>query len=313
MPYNQLSISDAKYLFRIMISPNLHHLEIFYTVARLGSFSKASEELHRSQPSVLLQVRDLERYYGAPLFHRLGRRIKLTDVGEVVFHYAQQLFHTIEEMKRSVDNLNELVTGRLVLGASSTPGEYLLPRLLGMFNQRHPGVEVDLRISNTATVTRQIISHEIDMGLVGDKVDDRAIICTEFYSDELIVFVSPDHPLAARAKVPVEMLANQPFVMREPGSATRHTAEKRLAELAVPIRIVMQLGSNEAVKRAVAAGLGLGILSKLALEVESAAGYLSPIEVEGLNCKRNFYVLRHRNKYISRSQRVFLDLIQNLD
>lgn len=295
-----------------MTSPNFHHLEIFHAVARLSSFSKASEEIHISQPSVSLQIRDLERYYGAPLFHRQGRRIRLTDVGEVVFRYTQRLFQTVEEMRRSVDNLKETVTGRLVLGASSTPGEYLVPQLLGRFSQFYPEIEVSLRIGNTTNITSQITSNQIDLGLVGDAVEDPSILCTQFYTDELVVFGAPDHSLAKDGTIAPEKLAGQPFVMREPGSATRRIAEKRLEEMQVPIKVAMEVGSNEAVKRTVANGLALGILSHLALEVDCAAGYLKTIGVQGLNCKRHFYVLHHKDKYLSRPQQAFLDLTKDL-
>ena len=294
-----------------MISPNFHHLEIFHAVARLGGFSKASEELLISQPSVSLQIRDLERYYGAPLFHRQGRRIRLTDIGEVVFRYTQQLFQTVEEMRRSVENLKEEVTGRLVLGASSTPGEYLAPQILGRFSKFYPEVEVSLQIGNTTQVTNLITTHQIDLGLVGDKVDDDSVTCTDFYTDELVVFASKDHHLANKGVLPVERLAQGPFVMREPGSATRRIAEKRLGEMGLSVKVAMELGSNEAVKRAVAAELGMGILSRLALEVDCAAGLLAPIEVRGLNCKRNFYILHHRNRYLNRPQQAFLELVKN--
>ena len=294
-----------------MTGPNFHHLEIFHAVARLGSFSKASEELLISQPSVSLQIRDLERYYGARLFHRQGRSIKLTDIGEVVFRYTQQLFQTVEEMRRSVENLKETVTGRLVLGASSTPGEYLLPQLLGRFSKFYPGVDVSLQIGNTTTVTSQVTSHQIDLGLVGDKVNDDSVVCTRFYTDDLVVFAAPDHPLTDKGEIAKEMLHDQPFVMREPGSATRRVAEKRLEDMGVPIKVAMELGSNEAVKRAVAAGLGIGILSKLALEVDCAAGALKLIEVAGFNCKRHFYTLYPRNRYLGRAQQAFLELIKD--
>ena len=291
-----------------MPAPNFHHLEIFHAVARLGSFSRASEELQISQPSVSLQVRDLERYYGAPLFHRQGRSIKLTDVGEVVFQYTQKLFDTVEEMRRSVDALRETVTGRLVLGASSTPGEYLAPRLLGLFRGFHPEVEVTLHIGNSDTITRQILAREIDLGLVGDRVTNDAIVCTDFYTDELVVFGPPDHLLAGQP-FPPQGLSAEPFVMREPGSATRRIAEARLKELGVTLQVAMELGSNEAVKRAVAAGLGLGMLSTLALEVDTAAGYVKQILVTGLDCRRDFYVLYHGGRYLNRPQQAFLDLV----
>jgi len=291
-----------------MPAPNFHHLEIFHAVARLESFSRASEELLISQPSVSLQVRDLERYYGAPLFHRQGRGIKLTDVGEVVFQYTHKLFDTVEEMRRSVDALRETVTGRLVLGASSTPGDYLAPRLLGLFRGFHPEVEVTLHIGNSDTITRQILAREIDLGLVGDRVTNDAIVCTDFYADELVVFGPSDHPLAGQP-IPPERLSAEPFVMREDGSATRRIAEARLKELGVTVRVAMELGSNEAVKRAVAAGLGLGMLSTLALEVDTAAGYVKQIPVTGLECRRDFYVLYHGGRYLNRPQQAFLDLV----
>ena len=295
-----------------MTDLNFHHLAIFYTVARLGSFSKASEEMYISQPSVSLQIRELERYYGAPLFHRQSRKIRLTDVGEVVFGYAQRIFNAAQEMGRSVESLKELMMGRLALGASSTPGEYLLPVLLGRYKQRYPEVEVDLRISNTASVAKEVLAYEIDLGLVGDRVEENSLVCQSFYTDQLVVFVWPQHPFAPLGKVGVEALADQAFIMREPGSATRRIAEARLAELGVHVRVAMQLGSNEAVKRAVAAGLGIGILSRLALEVEASAGYLTPVEVEGLECHRDFYLLYHPNRYLSRTQRAFMELAEGL-
>ena len=312
MDYNQLPNLKGTYLFKAMPGPNFHHLEIFHAVARLGSFSKASEELFIGQPSVSLQIRDLERYYEAPLFHRQGRGIKLTDVGEVVFRYTQQLFQTLDEMKRSIEGLKEVVTGRLVLGASSTPGEYLVPQLLGRFSKFYPGVEVTLQIGNTSQVANMVVAHQIDLGLVGDRIDDDSLACTQFYTDELVVFASPEHPLADKGEITAERLALEPFIMREQGSATRRATERCLKEMGISIRVAMELGSNAAVKRAVAVGLGIGILSKLALEVDRAAGLLKPVDVPEFNCKRHFYILHQRNRYLSRPQEAFLDLIKDL-
>ncbi|MBM3924386.1 MAG: LysR family transcriptional regulator [SAR202 cluster bacterium] len=294
------------------MGPNFHHLEIFHAVARLGSFSKASEELLIGQPSVSLQIRDLERYYGAPLFHRQGRKIRLTDIGEIVYRYTEQIFKTSNEMERAVDRLKQAVTGRLVLGASSTPGEYLAPRLLGRFTKIYPGVEVSLQIANTSHVIAQVVARNIDLGLVGAKADNPSVEAKEIYTDRLAVFAAPDHPLASRKSVHLTELVQHPFVMRENGSATRSVAEDYFKKLDLPIKMSMEVSNNEAVKRAVAAGLGVGVLSSLALEVDLAAGAVQLVDVPVFDCRRSFYILHHRQAYLSRVQQAFLDLIPDL-
>ena len=242
------------------------------------------------------------------MFHRKGKSIKLTDIGNIVFQYTEQMFQTTEEMQKSVDALLSTVNGSLVLGSSSTPGEYLAPRILGTYQSFHPNVGVTLHIGNSSTVCEQILAGEIDIGLVGEEISIPSITCTEFYNDELLVFANPNHPYTQHVVTPT-LLSSEPFIMREEGSATRKIAESRMKELGVSLQITMVLGSNEAVKQAVSAGLGLGILSRLALEVDIAARVVEPLEVPDLECRRNFYVLHHGNRYLNRPQQAFLDLV----
>jgi len=291
-----------------MSIPNFHQLEIFHTVARLQSFSNASKELLISQPSVSLQVKNLELYYGAPLFHRNGKTINLTAIGDIVFQYVEQVFQQTQEMHRSVDSLLSTVSGGLILGSSSTPGEYLAPRILRTYQSVHPKVDVTLHIGNSSTVCAQILAGEIDIGLVGEEISIPSITCMEFFNDELLVFASPNHPFTEHIITPT-LLSSERFIMREEGSATRKIAESHMKDLGVSLQTAMVLGSNEAVKRAVAAGSGLGILSKLALKVDIEAKAVKTLQVSGLNCQRKFYILHHANRYLNRPQQAFLDIV----
>ena len=207
---------------------NFHQLRIFYTVARRKSFSRAAESLDISQPTVSIQVRELEKALGMPLLHRRSKGLQLTQVGETVYDYAHRIFSLSSEMQETIHEVQELKTGHLTLGASTTPGEYILPVAIGRFRQQYPGVQVELRISNTRSIVNQILQRDLDLGMIGADLegggDDLEV--STYAMDEIVLVASPDHPLSQRKGVILAEVMQEGLVMREDGSATRQTRRR---------------------------------------------------------------------------------------
>ena len=294
----------------LMNRMNFRQLQIFHTVARLGSFSKAAEELAISQPAVSIQVRKLEKSMASTLLHRSRSGLQLTDTGEAVFSYTTRIFSLADEMQTAVKDLKGLKSERLVIGSSTTPGEYILPWIIGQFQRRYPGIEVSLSITNTHSVVKRIQNGELDLGMAGAPVNEDGLASFPYVTDEIVVIASPAHALAGKPNVPLSDLRGQSFILRETGSATRSTAQKCLENNDVSIRVVMELGSNEAVKRAVAAGLGLGMISRFGVTPDVAAGVLQVLPVSGWRCQRPLTVFYRDDKHLPSAQQAFLHFLQ---
>ena len=292
------------------MTTNFHQLHIFHTVARLGSFSKAAQELSISQPAVSIQVRELEKEFGSSLLHRMRKGLQLTDAGQAVFGYTQRIFSLADEMRSAVQDIQGLRSGRLTIGSSSTPGEYILPWIIGQFQRKYPGIDVSLSISNTQSVVNQIQSRELDLGMAGAPVDLQGFVSFPYVIDEVIVIASPDHALASKRVVTLDDLQGQKFILREMGSATRRAAEDCLADSGVSVNVVMELGSNEAVKRAVAADLGLGMVSKFAVLPDTKAGMIIVVPIDGWLCERPLTLFYRDDKHLPSAQRAFLEFLQ---
>jgi DNA-binding transcriptional LysR family regulator len=294
-----------------MASPlNFHRLRIFYTVARLGSFSRAAEELSISQPAVSIQVQAMERSMGAILFHRRRRDHQLTETGRIVYDYAQRLFALANEMQQVLDDLQGVRAGTLTLGASTTPGEYILPTLIGRFQRQFPGVEVSLHIHNSQAIVQQIQRRELDLAVVGAQVEDPELVVEPYVLDEIVVIAAPSHPLAQESPVPLRALENHPFILREEGSATRRTAEADLQARDVRVKVAMEMGSNEALKRAVASGSALGLVSRYAIGPELAASLLTVVPVKGWRCTRPLSIIYRQDKHLTSAQEAFLTFLR---
>ncbi len=289
---------------------NLHQLRIFYTVARLGSFSRAAEELRISQPSVSIQVADLERALGVDLFEQLGKRIYLTDAGHVLEDYARRILSLIEEANAALAETTGEFKGRLSIGASTTPGTYVLPRVIGAFQERYPKVTVALDIAHTRRIQERVLRNEVDVGVVGWDVSSSNLEVLPLLEDELVLVVPPGHALAQAESIPAKVLRDQRVIMRERGSGTREAAEKTLREAGVVFTPAMELGSNEAIKEAVASGLGVAILSRLAVAAEAAARRLVIVPLNDVTIRRSFRIVYHRDKRIGKVLRTFLDMLQ---
>jgi DNA-binding transcriptional LysR family regulator len=291
-----------------MGDPNFHHLRLFLEVARRGSFSRAAEALAISQPAISAQVALLERRYGQALIERLPRGLRLTEAGQVLLEYSERIFGLAEELEVMLDDLRGVRRGRLTIGASSTIGEYVLPPLVGRFKALHPGLAVAVRVANTERIRAEVRSRQLDLGFVGGRTDDKDVVAIAFDEDEIVPLAAPDHPLARRVDVELAELAGAGLVAREAGSATRATAEASLRAAGLEPQLAMELGSNEAVKRAVRAGLGVGLLSRRAADSELAAGHLVVLNVPAWSCHRALYAIHRRDKRLTAAERRFLEL-----
>ena len=291
-----------------MTEVNLHRLVVLCTVARLGSFTRAAETLYVGQPAVSQHVAALERSLGTPLVERAGRGVRLTEAGQLAVDYGERILRLSEQLRAGIEGLKGVMRGRLVVGAGQTPGDYLLPRVLGAFRRRYPDVAVELEIAGTARVVEWLVRHVYDLGFLGDFVEHRDLEVAPFVEDRVVLFVAPDHDLARGGPLDLAAVLAAGLLVREPSSATRATGERTLRAAGCAPVPAMELGSNEAVKHAALAGLGVGMLSAYAVELERATGRLAVLDVPAFDCRRMLYVAHHRAKPLTRAQAAFLAL-----
>lgn len=272
---------------------NLHLLRIYVAVLEQGSFTKAAEVLTMSQSAVSRAVQELERQLGTTLLERRARGVAPTMAGTILGEHARRIFTHERLAIEALNELRGLQRGRLAIGASSTIGIYLLPPLLGNYHRRYPGIELFLDIGNTQQIIERLLSYQIDVAYVeGPVAANEDLQVVPWRSDEMVVIASPDHPLTRRVTLDCSDLQDAPFIMREPGSGTRKVMEQALAAHNVTVRPVMELGSTEAVKQAVSAGLGLSMVSRFTIQSELIAGKLRVLNIPGLNIQRQLSRVR---------------------
>jgi DNA-binding transcriptional LysR family regulator len=289
--------------------PTLHALAIYAAVVEHGTMTAAAEVLAISQPAISAQVKALERYYGTALLERGGRNVRPTAAGRLVADYARRLLRLADELKRSVDDLEGLTSGQLVIGASSTVGEQFLPTYLGRFHVAHPHVAIELRIGNTDEIMQLVLDRELDLAFVGRAPDHPEFDAEPVFRDEIVAFVAPGDPLLAEGPLDPARLGARQFVVRERGSATRDLALRCLRAAGCGPGHVIELGSNEAVKRAVEARLGIGLLSTHAIEAERLAGLLVDLPLRRWECRRSFWLIRLADRSLTRAEQAFLALV----
>src|SRR5262245_1446630 len=295
-----------------VISMNLNHLAIFHAVAQTGSMTRGAERLDISQPAVSKQVQQLESALGIHLFDRIGRRVHLSQAGEILADYARRLFALAHEAEEALADVRAVGRGRLVIGASTTIGTYLLPSVVAEFWRRHPRIELLVEIENTEQIHRRLVGLELDIGLTEGFVEEEELDAAVFHRDELVVIAAPAHPLAGKPRVPLSAVQQEPFVLREPGSGTRAVEERALARLKLPVRVVMALGSTEAIKRVVAEGVGLAIVSRLAVQAECAAGTLAVLPVAGLHIERPLHLVRRQGRRDGPALQAFCGVLREM-
>jgi DNA-binding transcriptional LysR family regulator len=287
-------------------------LQVFHTVARLLSFTKAAESLHMTQPAVTFQVRQLEEYFNTRLFDRTHNRISLTDAGRRVYEYADRILALYGEMENSVRDITGDVGGVLMLGASTTIAEYMLPSLLGEFKARFPEVIIRLQMGNTDGIVTMVENNTIDLGVVEAPVHNKNLAVDMCCTDKMVLIVPPGHPLANETTVPVAQLLDYPFVSREEGSGSREVIVEHLNACGVDpsaLNLVMELGSPESIKGAVEAGMGISVLSRATVVKEIKLGSLVAIGIDP-PIERPFSFVHQRQKFRLRAIEKFLEFAQ---
>ncbi|MBN8765713.1 MAG: LysR family transcriptional regulator [Thiobacillus sp.] len=282
----------------------LRQFRVFEAVARHLSFSRAAEELHLSQPAVSMQMRGIEVILGMPLTEQLGKKIFLTEAGREVLHASQAITARLDDLQHNLAQLQSVDSGRLNLAVTTTVNA-VVTGILARFRGRHPGVSIHLDVSNRESVLNQLATNRIDLAIMGQVPDGLDLEAIRFMDNPLVVIAPPDHPLARRKKVSIDDLATEPFLVREAGSGTRGAMARFFDAKGLALRTSMEMSSNEAIKLAVQAGLGLGILSLQTLEQELTLQRLAVLAVEDFPIMRHWYVVHRIDKRLSPVSQAF--------
>jgi DNA-binding transcriptional LysR family regulator len=288
-------------------------LQVFYSVAKHLSFTKAAEALHMTQPAVTFQVRQLEEQFNTRLFDRTHNRINLTEAGERVYHHAKQIFELYSRMESEVRELTGEVSGVVIVGASTTVAEYMLPSLLGAFKRKFPDVIIRLQVSNTEGIVACVEHNAIDLGVVEGPVSNKSLVVEICRIDRLVAVLPKDHALAGSANLPVADVLKHPFIAREEGSGTREVTFDYLRGAGLDpanLTVVMELGSPESIKGAIEAGMGISILSRSTIDKELQLGTLACVELEP-RLERPFSFVQQKQKFRVRAIEELLDFARS--
>lgn len=283
-----------------MLHLTLRQLKVFESVSRHLSFSRAAEELYLTQPAVSMQIKKLEGNVGLPLFEQLGKRIYLTDCGKELYRYSCAISQQLSDMELFLDELKGMGHGKLTLSVVNT-ANYFTPQLLAKFCQRYPDINVNLHVANRDAVLKQLADNSTDLAIMGQPPDGLDIVSESFLDNPLVVIAAINHPLAKLKNVKFSRLAEEVFLSREKGSGTRSAMERVFAQHKIQPRISMEMETNEAIKQAVQAGMGLGILSLHSIELELETKRLAMLNVEHFPLLRHWFVVHRANKRLSTS------------
>ena len=284
-------------------------LQVFHTVARLLSFTKAAETLHMTQPAVTFQIRQLEEYFNTRLFDRTHNRISLTAAGDRVFEYADKIISLYSEMDNKVRELTGDVSGILIIGASTTIAEYVLPSLLGEFKTQNPGINIRLRISNSVGIVNMVEENTVDVGIVESPITNKNLAVEVCWHDMLVCVFPPQHPLAQKPAIRIQDLQGLPFISREEGSGTREFIGEYMERNNMhlhDLNVSLEVGNPEAIKSAVEAGLGVSILSQATIVKELKLGTLAARPLDP-PLERPFSIVFQRQKYRLHAMGKFMD------
>lgn len=292
-----------------LIHATLHQLKVFEATARHGSFTRAAEELFLTQPTVSMQVKQLTKAIGLPLFEQVGKRLYLTDAGRELFSTCKEIFTNLEQLEMTVANLKGMKQGKLRLAVITT-AKYFVPRLLGPFCQEYPGVDVSLTVTNHERVIERLANNQDDLYIMSQLPEHLDIAAHPFLDNPLVVIAPRNHPLAQEKNISLKRLCEETFIMREPGSGTRRAFQKMLDDQGLSVKVRLELGSNEAIKQAIAGGLGLSVLSSHTISMEGVHGELMALDVEGFPIARKWYIVHLAGKQLSVVASTFFDYLQ---
>ncbi len=284
----------------------LPQLRVFEASARLGNFSRAAQELHMAQPTASVQIKKLTETVGLPLFEQVGRRVYLTDAGRQLYAGCHEIFRALSTLEETLDGLRAVENGHLRLAVCST-GKYFAPRLLGAFIQRYPGVQAALAIHSRSTLLDRLARNEDDLYIFASPLEREDVVTQALLPNPLVVFARDDHALAHARHIGFERLAAEPFLMREAGSGTRLLATHLFERHGLTPKIKLELSDDEAVKEAILAGLGVAIMSRYTLGLESEVSRLICLDVEGFPLENHWYLAYPVGKQLSAISRAFMD------
>jgi DNA-binding transcriptional LysR family regulator len=293
-----------------MMHITLRQLRAFEAVARLRSFSRAAEEMHVTQPTVSKQIKLLNEQVDMPLLEQLGKKVFLTAAGQELYTTCAEWLEVWGRFEQTIANLKGLKQGRLRIAAVTT-AKFFMPRILGPFCAQYPGIDIALEVINRDRLLERLSHNEDDLYVMGVPPEDLDIESKAFMDNPLVVLAPASHPMAARNNIPFTELANETFLVRERGSGTRMTMERVFQERNTPLRIKMELGSNEAIKQAVAGGLGLALLSRSTLNLDQGQKELAVLDVQGFPIMRAWYVVRPKGKQLSVVAQTFLEFLHS--
>ncbi len=287
----------------------LRQMEVFEAIARLGSFTRAADELCLTQPTVSMQIKKLADAVGLPLFEQIGKKIYLTDTGRELQQTCHGIFEHLAHFEMVTADMKGLKTGKLRLAVVTT-AKYFAPRLLGMFCQQYPGVEVSLKVSNREHVLERLASNQDDLYILGQPPEEAGAVAEAFLENPLVMLASSQHVLAHDKQISLKRIAEEPFLLREPGSGTRIATERVFAEQGLKLKMRMELGSNEAIKQAVVGGLGISVLSSQTLALDASSGQFVILDVQGFPIQRHWYFAYPAGKQLSIVARTFADYLR---
>ena len=282
----------------------LHQLRIFHAVAQHNSFARAAEALHLSPPTLSLQVKQLSETVGQPLFEQLGKKIFLTTAGQTLAEACADIQTRMERLSEDLEALQGVERGSLKLAILTTV-KYTVPKLLGGFCAAHPGIDVAMVVGNRENLLQRLARNQDDLCIMGQPPENMDLVCEDFADNPLVLVAPPDHPLVGKKRIAPQRLRDQPFILREPGSGTRLTAERFFASHGFAMRNRLEVGSNEAIKQTVAGGLGLAVLSGHTVVAELALGELVLLDVKGFPLIRRWHVVYPRGKRLSAAALAF--------
>ncbi len=292
---------------------DLHHLWLFHKVAQNLSFTKTAEELYISQPNISVQIRKLEETIGLKLIEKYGKTIYLTQYGQLVYSYSQRIFALVGEMEDEIDLLKGKMHGKLNIGASNTPGIYIIPYLLGIFKNRYPDVKNNLHIGNTYEIQSMMTVNQVDFAVIGGVLDlPKAFNVEKLADDTMVLVASPDHPLSNLSIISADMLAGQPFITHEPASNLYNAVENIVTkELHIPMTVSMTLGSVDAIKHAVIANLGISMLPLSAVRQDLHLGLLKTMKVENVKWKYAYNLVYPKDKELTLPAKKMIQIIRD--
>ena len=285
-------------------------LEVFEAIARVGSFTRAAEELFLTQPTASIQIKKLTDAVGLPLFEQVGKRIYLTDAGKALQSTCHEIFDKLNNFEMLVANMQGLKQGKLRLAVVTT-AKYFAPRLLGPFCKLYPGIDVSLKVSNRERLLERLSGNQDDLYVLGQPPEGLEVVYEPFLDNPLVVLAPNNHPLVGKRNISLQRIVKEPFIMREPGSGTRIAVERLFREHKLELNVRMELGSNEAIKQAIVGGLGISVLSRHTLALDAAMGQLVTLDVEHFPIERQWYAVYPADKQLSIVAKTFFEYLRS--